>query len=635
MLSVFFWCLGSAMEFFSVEIWAKIFWIKISYLGVATAAPLWLIFVLDYCEYKKYLKPVYLGLLFLLPVIVLIMTFTNEWHALLWPSISPASNLQGSFLIYAHGPVFWANILYSFAAILAGIILLIRMYVNSSHTYRLQISILLLSGLVPLIFSLLYLGHIIHIPGLDITPFALTISGLLLAVSIFKFHFLDILPLAHKILFKSMINGLMVFDSEDKLIEVNSAAEMIGISHEDLGKKAEEVLGKFPELKSIYKALQPESEIFLGDPLNRWIHVQITPIYNNNIFHGQVIIIHDINERKKMENELSDSEERYRVLTELSPDAVIVIIERKIVFANKASLKILGAKKIYDIVGMDILSFIHSDFKEISKKRLHEVYIERKPLEFLEEKIVTLKGEIKDIEVGDVPIIYNNRPAVQLVIRDITDRKKLEEELKKSLKEKDFMMKEIHHRVKNNLMIIQSLLQLQSRYIKDKDALNVFRESQNRAKSMALIHQRLYQSNDLKRVDFGDYTRTLSFDLFRSYVVDPEKIKLNINADNAMIDINTAIPLGLILNELVSNSLKHGFPESRKGDLTIEFHCKDHECKLIVNDNGIGIPKGLDYEKTDSLGLKLVYGLSDQIGAKIKLDTLKGTRFEITFEEKY
>lgn len=507
MLSVFSWCLGAAMEFFSIAVWAKIFWVKITYLGVATVAPLWFIFILNYAKYEEYLKPAYIGLLFFIPIIIIIMAFTNEWHGLLWPSIIPTSNQPGAVLIYEHGPIFFVNMIYSFSLAIMGLIILIKMLVTSSRKYRQQISILILVGLIPLIFCSLYAFHVLPIVGLDFSPFALIIAGMLLAVSIFKFHFLDILPVAHKILFKNMVNGVLVFDDNEKLMEVNSAASLIGINSDDVGKNIDDVLGKFEELKSIYKSRESESEVFLGDPVNQWVQAQVTPIYDNkNIFQGHLLIIQDINKRKKLENEL-----------------------------------------------------------------------------------------------------------------------------KKSLDEKDLMMKEIHHRVKNNFMIIQSLLQLQSRHIQDKNALEIFRESQNRVKSMAFVHQRLYQHDNLKKVNFGDYPETLAWDIFRSYAINPTQIKLDIDAEEVMLDIDTAIPLGLILNELISNSLKHAFP-NKNGQLMVKSYLKDNKYKLVVSDNGISIPEGLEYEKLDSLGLKLIYGLSDQIGGEVKLDTTDGTKFEITFD---
>lgn len=177
-------------------------------------------------------------------------------------------------------------------------------------------------------------------------------------------------------------------------------------------------------------------------------------------------------------------------------------------------------------------------------KRLNQVIIEKKSLDFIEEKIISLDGTVKDIEIGDAPITYNGQGAVQIVARDISQRKKLEADLKNSLKEKDLMMKEIHHRVKNNLMVIQSLLNLQSRYIKDTEARDIFKDSQNRAKSMAMIHERLYQSSDLKRIEFSDYINTLTTNLFYSYAVDPQRVKMTVNVEEVMLDVNTAIPLG-------------------------------------------------------------------------------------------
>ncbi len=498
------------MEFFSIAIWAKVFWVKVTYFGVATVAPLWFIFVLNYANYEKYLKPTYIRLLFLIPAIVIIMAFTNEWHGLLWPNIIPTSSQPGAVLIYEHGPIFFINMIYSFSLAIIGLIILIKTLIKSSRKYRQQISILIMVGLIPLIFSSLYAFHVLPIIGLDFSPFALVIAGMLLALSIFRFHFLDILPVAHKILFKNMVNGVLVFDDNEKLMEVNSAASLIGISHEDINRSADEVFGKFEELKSVYMARKSESEVFLGEPLNQWIQAQITPIYDDeDIFQGHLLIIQDINKRKK-----------------------------------------------------------------------------------------------------------------------------LEDELKKSLEEKDLMMKEIHHRVKNNFMIIQSLLQLQSRHINDEDVLEIFKESQNRIKSMAFVHQRLYQHDNLKKINFGDYPETLASDIFKSYVSNPDQIILDIDTEDVALDIDTAIPLGLILNELISNSLKYAFSDGRNRRVMVKSYLKGSKYSLIVSDNGIGLPKGLDYKKSDSLGLKLIHSLSDQIGADVKLDTTNGTKFEITFEVK-
>ncbi len=216
---------------------------------------------------------------------------------------------------------------------------------------------------------------------------------------------------------------------------------------------------------------------------------------------------------------------------------------------------------------------------------------------------------------------------------DITQRKKAEEKVKQSLKEKEMLLKEIHHRVKNNLMVISSLLNLQSQYDKDQEVLGMIKETQSRARSMAIIHERLYQSEDLKTIDFGKYIRTLAMELSRTYRVSPDLVKLHINVEDVKLDINTSIPLGLIVNELVSNSMKHAFPDGRNGEIDIDFYLKDDVYSLNVCDNGIGFPEDLDFRKTESLGLQLVNTLSGQIDATVELDRSQGTDFIIKFRE--
>ncbi|WP_342459747.1 histidine kinase dimerization/phosphoacceptor domain -containing protein [Methanobacterium sp.] len=213
-------------------------------------------------------------------------------------------------------------------------------------------------------------------------------------------------------------------------------------------------------------------------------------------------------------------------------------------------------------------------------------------------------------------------------------RKKAEEDLKASLKEKEILMKEIHHRAKNNLTIISSLLNLQSRHINDKEALGVFRESQNRARSMALIHEKLYRSDDLRKIDFGEYIRSLTIELFNSYRAS-QGIELNMDISNIDLDINTAVPLALIVNEIVTNSLKYAFPDKKTGNVSVRFAKNADEMQLIVEDNGIGFPCDLDFRNTNSLGMQLVTSLTDQIKGSIKLERDEGTKFIIDFKEKF
>lgn len=207
-------------------------------------------------------------------------------------------------------------------------------------------------------------------------------------------------------------------------------------------------------------------------------------------------------------------------------------------------------------------------------------------------------------------------------------------QLKKLNLQKEMLIKEVHHRVKNNLMIISSLLNLQSNYLKDEESKEIFKESQNRAKSMALIHERLYRSTDLKNIDFREYITTLAHDLYRTYVNDPSRIGLELNIQDVNMDIDVAIPLGLILNELITNSMKHAFPDGQEGKVSISFGKKGDEFVLKVRDDGIGLPPDMDYTKTNSLGMQLVTSLTSQLNGKLELDNTNGTNFIITFPER-
>ncbi|MEA1935662.1 MAG: sensor histidine kinase, partial [Thermodesulfobacteriota bacterium] len=218
-------------------------------------------------------------------------------------------------------------------------------------------------------------------------------------------------------------------------------------------------------------------------------------------------------------------------------------------------------------------------------------------------------------------------------LRDITDRKQAERKVQQSLKEKEVMLQEIHHRVKNNMQVISSLLNLQAGYVKDEQALELFRECQNRVRTMALIHERLYQSKDLASIDFADYIRSLAGGLLHMYSIDPDIIKLNIHAEDVFLDINKAIPCGLIINELVSNAFKHAFPEGREGEIsiTLKEDKADNRYTLIVSDNGVSFPVDLDFRETETLGMRLVNILTEQLHGTIEIDRSDGTSFEIVW----
>ena len=218
--------------------------------------------------------------------------------------------------------------------------------------------------------------------------------------------------------------------------------------------------------------------------------------------------------------------------------------------------------------------------------------------------------------------------------REITERKKVEKQIEKSLEEKVVLLREVHHRVKNNMQIILSLLRLQSGIVKDKEAIDTLKEYQNRVRSMVLVHEESCQSEGLINIDFAEYTKKLTNSLVRSYGIDSDKIMLKTNIDDVGLDLNSAIPCGLIVNELISNALRYAFGQDGSGEIRV-FLRKDEtgRVELIVGDNGIGIGKDLDFRQTESLGLQLVTILAEeQLEGEIEVDVNAGTDFKITFK---
>ena len=371
---------------------------------------------------------------------------------------------------------------------------------------------------------------------------------------------------------------------------------------------------------------------FLAHNLN---YPLIDDIFRSFIFISVGIVVVILSEEIEQKDiKLRESQEKFRSVADSAVDGIITTDNNgKIVLFNP-SLENMFGYGIDEIKGKHVTILMPDRYKKQFVNKLekfkstgrHE--FDRKTYESIGLK---KDGTEFPFEISIATWGSKENKFTTSIIRDVTERQRNEKKLQNSLNEKEMLLKEIHHRVKNNLMIISSLLNLQSRYIKDEESKNIFKESQNRARSMALIHERLYQSTDLKRIDFGDYIRTLSYDLYDTYVMDKTLISLNVDVGDIMLDIDISIPLGLIINELVTNCLKHAFLLDESGKINIKFQTLDNKYQLEVKDDGIGFPQDIDYKNTDSLGLRLVTSLTEQIDGEIELNNISGTSFKITF----
>ncbi|HEY9888827.1 MAG TPA: histidine kinase dimerization/phosphoacceptor domain -containing protein, partial [Candidatus Obscuribacterales bacterium] len=217
------------------------------------------------------------------------------------------------------------------------------------------------------------------------------------------------------------------------------------------------------------------------------------------------------------------------------------------------------------------------------------------------------------------------------VQQDISDRKEAQEKIQASLKEKELLLKEIYHRVKNNLQVIYSLLNLQSRTLSDPALKAVIKDSQSRVRAMALVHEKLYQSPDLTRINLADYVKSLVRSLLETYCLNANQIATHVEIATCGLDIETALPCGLILTELISNSLKYAFPNERPGRIVItSTPAADQHIRLTIKDDGIGLPTHVNWQVVSSLGLSLVRNLAQQINAEVGIiPTATGTEFQL------
>ena len=327
-------------------------------------------------------------------------------------------------------------------------------------------------------------------------------------------------------------------------------------------------------------------------------------------------------ELKELKEHLSACKKQFYNIVGKNRDGILVLNRQgEIVYANHAAQVIFG-RNIGQLLGEQFGVLVEGDYES-------------------EIPIPSSKGKTICVELLVSKIEWKNESSTLVFVHDISGRKKAEERIKKSMEEKKVLLKEIHHRVKNNLQIISSLLILQRGYIKDKEALRIFIDTQERIRTMALIHERLYQSDDVARVNFPKYIRELVAGLFQAYSCQPDRVQFNIDVEDISLNIDTAIPVGLIINELVSNSLKHAFPGNRKGEVYVKLGKSNDRGKegedsyvLVIGDNGIGFPAGFDYHKSGRLGMTLLDALVKQLYGIVDIEREKGTQFTVKFKQK-
>ena len=444
-------------------------------------------------------------------------------------------------------------------------------------------------------------------------------------------------------LFDSISDAIYIQDKQGRFLEVNQGAiDMYGYEKSYFMGKTPEVLsapGKVDPVQMqtrIKMALDGNTQSFKwwGKRENGEVFPMEMVITDGTYFGDDAVITiaRDISDRYEAEERLRKNEEMFRQLFQNSPIPIALLDKRQEIRRINTAFHETFGYKTDEIKGLNIDKLIVPEEEEERAQEISDKIFDGKTANHFGKR-QRKDGSLVDVLIYGVPVIVDGKTvAIFGIYVDITDRKQAEERLKKSLREKEVLLAEIHHRVKNNLAVITGLLELQSYNSGSEEATEVLKESQMRVNSIALIHEKLYQNENLSSILFEQYLEELTEVIVSSLSSSKTDISINIDADPLKLTVNQAIPCGLILNEILTNAHKHAFEGMEEGTIRISLIGEGREITLKIRDNGVGMPEGIDLENPASLGLKLIGTLSKQLkGTASFEDAEPGTEFTLQF----
>jgi len=456
----------------------------------------------------------------------------------------------------------------------------------------------------------------------------------------------------YRAIYDQVFVGIAKISLNGKFIQVNEQmCNMLGYTKEELCSKTfMDITAKedIPASVSVMKKLasgQIEKTTFE----KRYLH-KTGKIINANIATSLVVdalgnpshiisIFQNITEKVKLEHDRQSQSARHNAIIE-SSSHIIWTTDKQMCLTSFNKNYAADLMKHYNVqayIGLSVVSVkvvLTEEYNNYWLKKYEAVL--RGEHQYFETKMIDRQNNVVWREIFLNPIFdeLGNLVEVAGIGLDITEKKLANEQIHNSLQEKEVLLKEVHHRVKNNLQVISSILNLQSSYVKDQSTLNILKESQDRIKSMAFIHESLYQTKDFSSINFSEYVVNLSQNLLHSYSSLEHEIKLNLDIQNVFLNLDLAIPCGLIINEIVSNALKYAFVDKMENaEIMIKMHLVGEDLQLQIKDNGVGLPKHIDYRNTESLGLQLVVTLVDQLNGNIELDCTAGAHYNILFKQ--
>ncbi len=601
------WLFARSLEAAGVDFGTKIFWGKMMQFGTVSSGVLWIIFSLSYVGSGWWRRPRNLFLLVLIPVIAVILLWTNDWHHLYWPNIYPSPGTDGTVLVWEHGPAFWVECVYYYLSIVAGIIILWRYLLRKKGLYRTQLIILIVGTAVPLAANFIYLLGLSPIKGLDLTPFAILITGFIYGATIFRFRFLDVVPVARSAMVERMPDGILVLNAYGVIVDLNPVLGKMGTGKAKL-EKGKRLAQVWPELETLRRGLEDRKHSEMTTAQGQTLDIRVTGLKGRDGREaGQLIVLRDITERRKMEKTLLESEQRYEALVEQSNEAVLIVKDGEYRYANRKAEDILGYK-VDEILGQHLPFGIAEEDREMMAER-YRLRTEGQPVPMTYEvKVERHDGEKRDVEISVGTIRYEGETANIVTLRDITERKltqrKLEELYRQEKELRASLQAEMEKRNKYTRALVHELNTPLTSILASGELLEVEIEGKRQA---ALVNNIRRASNNLKQridrlielargeagllkvnllpLDMGELLRESVAEM--ASAAQARGLKIELEAGDLPLVTGDRSRLKLVMVSLLRNAVRY----TEKGKVIVRGKSEGKTVKVEVEDSGKGIGK--------------------------------------------
>lgn len=604
MISLVIWIFLQAFELIEQDFGTKILLSKFQYFGIANAGPLFFMFILAYTQQIKKLKPVQLFSLWLLPVLTILLVWTNEYHHLIWPQIILTQIGTKNVAEYGHGLPVYLLAIYAYILCLASEIYLYQTLKRSSRESRNKIYLLMIGSTFPILGSIMYLIKTIPLPGMDLAPFSFLLTSIFVVISVFKFQLLDIFPIALDLLFTSMAKGVMAFDINQHLAAINpSAKKILNLPSDTIGKKMQDVFKDFPAFTSRFEKLTSTvNEFEIENPtLSGWLSIRVSPILDNKKkWYGQLILLEDITQKKQIEKNLRDSKERFEQVAEQAREIIWELDANGLYTYISPKIKSIVGYKPEEIVGKMYFYDLHpEELKQKTKEEVFRVFEKKEAFRDYINEVETKDGKRLFFSSNAVPILDDQDKLLGYRGSDfdITMIKKMEQI-------KDDFISTVSHELRTPLTVIRESIAMVLKEFTgplnqtQKETLTI--GGRNVDRLSRLINDVL----DLQKLQFDGFSMNLTTADINQIALDAKTNMLTILSSKGLeiqMDLAPNLPPVMVdkdrITQVFTNLFNNAVKFTNQGFIRIQTELwKNRYVKVTVQDSGVGVAKE-DLEK--------------------------------------